>query len=497
MEIPVLPMAVMSAPSMKFTAKVTSGTGAALLAFVLIGVFSYRSAVQDDSDRGWVMHTQLVLEGIGTVISDMTDAETGQRGYLLTGEESYLQPYRRGHSQVSEDLQTIRKLTADNPVQQRNLDRLEPLIATKFEEMQDRIDIRNRKGLNAGADAVKQSPGKRLMDSIRDLTLAMKGEEDRLLQQRMAAASAASRRTKSVMIFGNALALLFLTLAGFMVQREMDARKRGQDEINRLNHDLEERVNELTVANRELDAFTHSLAHDLRAPLRHMHGFAELLREAWHEKLDDDGRHFLGKILVSSREMGALVDDLLNFSRLARVEVQPGVVNPRDLVDRARRELEPEMEGRSIAWEIGPLPGVRADPALLYQVVFNLLANAVKYTRKCAAARIEVGSLNDNGDGQVTVFIRDNGAGFDMQYADKLFRVFQRLHRAEDFEGTGVGLANVRRIVERHEGRVWAEGAVGQGATFYFSLPAASLTTFSVPIRRPNDEQARVHSAGR
>lgn len=497
MGILVQPISSMSSTQMKFTAKVTTGTGAALLAFAVIGVFSYHSAVQDDIDRGWVMHTQLVLEGISTVMGDMTDAETGQRGYILTGEEPYLQPYRRAQSQVSEDLRTIRVLTADNPVQQHNLDLLEPLITAKVAEMQGGIDIRTQQGLDAGAEAVKQSLGKRLMDSIRDLALAMKGEENRLLQQRMAAARAASRRSKSVMIFGNALALLFLALAGLMIQREMDARKRGQDEINRLNHALEQRVNELTGANRELDAFTHSLAHDLRAPLRHMHGFAEFLRAAWHEKLDDDGRHFLDKILVSSREMGALVDDLLNFSRLARVEVQPGVVNPRELVDRARRELELEMEGRSIAWEIAPLPGVRADPALLYQVLFNLLANAVKYTRKCAAARIEVGSLHANGDGQVTVFVRDNGAGFDMQYADKLFRVFQRLHRAEDFEGTGVGLANVRRIVERHGGRVWAEGVVGQGATFYFSLPAASLTTFSVPLRRLDDEQARVHSAGR
>jgi chemotaxis family two-component system sensor kinase Cph1 len=252
----------------------------------------------------------------------------------------------------------------------------------------------------------------------------------------------------------------------------------------------------LTVANRELDAFTHSLAHDLRAPLRHMHGFAELLRELWHEKLDDDGRHFLGKVLTSSREMGTLVDDLLNFSRLARVEVQAGEVNPRELVDRARQELEPEVEGRSITWEIGPLPGIRGDPALLYQVLFNLLANAVKYTRKRAAARIEVGSMDADNDGRITVFVRDNGAGFDMQYASKLFHVFQRLHQAEDFEGTGVGLANVRRIIERHGGRVWAEGAIGRGATFYFSLPTASRANSLVLLRR-QDEQARVHSAGR
>jgi light-regulated signal transduction histidine kinase (bacteriophytochrome) len=239
-----------------------------------------------------------------------------------------------------------------------------------------------------------------------------------------------------------------------------------------------------------------------------MHSFAELLRESWHDKLDDDGRRFLGKILHSSREMGTLVDDLLNFSRLARIEVQSSDVNARELVERARIELEPETVDRAITWQIGELPGVRADPALLYQALFNLLANAVKYTRRCTSARIEVGSMaGGDGDGQVTLFVRDNGAGFDMQYADKLFRVFQRLHRASDFEGTGVGLANVRRIVERNGGRVWAEGVVGQGATFYVSLPAAlaanslDSSLASNPSlassRRQDAEQARVYSAGR
>jgi signal transduction histidine kinase len=482
---------------MKFTAKIAVGSGMALLAFASIGVFSYRSAVQYDNDRGWVTHTQLVREGISTVVSDMTDAETGERGYILTGEESYLQPYQRGKSRVGEDLQAVRELTADNSVQKRNLDQMEPLVATEFKEMHDRIAVRAEQGLTAGADAVKQGVGKQLMDNIRELARAMKDEENRLLQLRMATASSASHTTKGVIIFGNSLALLFLGLAGFMIQKEMDARRRGQNEIKRLNHDLEQRVNELTMSNRELDAFTHSLAHDLRAPLRHMHGFAELLRAAWYEKFDDDGRHFLGKVLTSSREMGTLVDDLLNFSRLGRVDLQASDVDARQLVERARRELDPEMEGRSITWEIGPLPSVRADAALLYQVLFNLLANAVKYTRKSAGARIEVGSMSGEGDGQVTLFVRDNGAGFDMQYVDKLFRVFQRLHRAEDFEGTGVGLANVRRIVERHGGRVWAEGAVGQGATFYFSIPAVSLPGFSVSTRGQDAEQVRVHSAGR
>ncbi|MGC2698278.1 MAG: ATP-binding protein, partial [Candidatus Angelobacter sp.] len=218
-----------------------------------------------------------------------------------------------------------------------------------------------------------------------------------------------------------------------------------------------------------LDAFTYSLAHDLRAPLRHIHGFASILTETWNEKMDAEGQRFLGKIVKSSREMGSLVDELLDFARLGRVELQHTQVDLLKLVEEVRHQLEPDIQGRSIHWEIGALPIVAGDPALLRQVLINLLSNAVKYTRKERIAKIEVGSRN--GGSEVTVFIRDNGAGFEMQYAEKLFRVFERLHREEEFEGTGVGLANVRRIVERHGGRAWAEGEAGKGATFYFSLP--------------------------
>ena len=240
------------------------------------------------------------------------------------------------------------------------------------------------------------------------------------------------------------------------------------------------------AANQELEAFTYSAAHDLRAPLRHMHGFANFLHQAWYEKLDADGKHFLNKILTSSQEMGHLLDDLLNFSRLGRVELQREHVNVRQLVNRVRQELQPDEDGREVTWEIGDLPEIEADQSLLHQVMVNLLSNAAKYSRKSAEAHITVGSLQSHGN-SVTIFVRDNGAGFEMQYADKLFRVFQRLHRAEDFEGTGIGLAIVRRVIERHGGRVWAEGAPGQGATFYFSLPA----------KGQQSGQARIHSAGR
>lgn len=263
-------------------------------------------------------------------------------------------------------------------------------------------------------------------------------------------------------------------LIGFSkVTRDLTERKSAEERIQILNRDLQQHVADLTSANRELDAFTYSLAHDLRAPLRHIHGFANILAEDWNEKIDDEGKRFLGKIVKSSKEMGAMVDDLLNFARLGRVELQRTLVDLSHLVEEVRRQLEPDTQNRSIQWEVGDLPIVPGDPALLRQVLINLLSNAVKYTSKEQDAQIKVGSRN--GGNEVTVFVRDNGAGFDMQYAKKLFRVFQRLHRAEEFEGTGVGLANVRRIIERHGGRIWAESEPGKGATFYFSLPAREI----------------------
>jgi PAS domain S-box-containing protein len=269
------------------------------------------------------------------------------------------------------------------------------------------------------------------------------------------------------------------------INNDITARKRTDEEIQRLNRELELRIADLTAVNQELEAFTYTAAHDLRAPLRHMHGFAALLRSAWYDKLDDDGRHCLDKIAASARGLGQLLDDLLNFSRLGRVDLQLHRVHLGKLVEEIRHELGSDLNGRTVTWEVGELPEVEGDVSLLHQVLFNLIANAAKYTRKRRDARIEIGSQRDD-EGRITVFVRDNGAGFEMEYADKLFRVFQRLHKSQDFEGTGIGLAIVRRIVERHGGQAWAQGSPGEGATFYISLPT----------RRQNDGEARLHLAG-
>lgn len=264
---------------------------------------------------------------------------------------------------------------------------------------------------------------------------------------------------------------LFL-VSGWLVVALMRTSGAGVERRERALHDviaarnraLEETAARLQTANRELEAFSYSVSHDLRAPIRAMSGFSRILAEEYSDGLDDEGRRYLGLVQQNARQMGQLVDDLLAFSRLGRLAVEIQDVDPDAIVRQVLETLEPELEGRAITVDVKPMPACRADPSLLRQVYANLLANAVKFTRDCDPALVEVGWA----DG--AYYVRDNGVGFDMQYADKLFGVFQRLHRAEEYEGTGVGLAIVRRVVERHGGAAWAHSAPGQGATFFFTL---------------------------
>jgi light-regulated signal transduction histidine kinase (bacteriophytochrome) len=261
---------------------------------------------------------------------------------------------------------------------------------------------------------------------------------------------------------------------GVVAFRDITQRRADEREIRELNQDLEarvvERTAELKSANRELEAFTYSVSHDLRAPIRHISGFTKILVEKFHPCLPPEAQRHLQTIEQAAGRMGQMVDEMLKLARLGRQALSVEVTGLSSLVAEVLALLTPETEGRQVEWKIGELPPMECDPTLIRQVFQNLIGNALKYSRTRSPAVIEIGQTEK--EGAKVLFVKDNGVGFDMRYADKLFGVFQRLHLAEEFEGNGIGLATVERIIKKHGGRVWVEAELDRGATFYFTLGA-------------------------
>lgn len=407
------------------------------------------------------------------------DLETGLRGYMLTTQASFLDPFLKSRETLARESTTLHKLLSDEPDQLSKFDEIERLRGEWLA-----FADRTIKAMETGGDHLAESRaqvGKGLMDQSRRKFAELITAAETIRDQRVRSARSASRNTLltvgGVTILGGAF-LAWLARRQFI--ELASTYQTALDKANQLTATLEQRVTErtqlleersvqLTEANRELEAFAYSISHDLRAPMRHITGFSDLLRKSAGPNMSPDDNENLGIIHDTAKNAGRMVDDLLALSRIGRQQLKKTDVDMNDLVQQVIRELAPETRDRQVKWRIAPLPSAYGDASLLRLVLHNLLSNALKYSSKKSNSLVEMKATRDETN--ITYSIHDNGEGFDMQYAHKLFGVFQRLHRSEEFEGTGIGLANVRRIIIRHGGRVWAEGQLGQGATFFFSLP--------------------------
>ncbi|HWZ96271.1 MAG TPA: ATP-binding protein [Candidatus Dormibacteraeota bacterium] len=495
--------------ALKFRRRLIEGL-AFLLFILLVGVFAgARSAIQTRFTNQWVSHTQEVLAEAASVRLYRSRMHNYIWLYRASGRPDLLDRYEADRAILDASIARLRALTADNPNQQELVSNIGALIREQIDLLDQAVleaQLAARNGQPQSASPILPTESK-----LPELLDKFERTERGLLAERTANVEKNGRWALGLLLATGILGCASLLLLGYYIQREilthakieggliraqelmgtqldqqrselghaMDdlhtqilARNKAEDAMRRLNAELEERVarrtQELEESNRELESFNYSVSHDLRAPLRHMDGFSRILEEEFAPQLTRDACNYLHRIRMAAAHMSALVDDLLELSRLGRQEVKSQTISLGELLEEIKSAYEEEEKTRQIIWRISPLPRVEADPGLLRQVFANLISNALKFTRNKTPAVIEIGSRCEGTD--VIVYVKDNGAGFDPNFADKLFGVFQRLHRQDEFEGTGIGLAIVSRIIQKHGGRVWAESAPDCGATFYFSL---------------------------
>ena len=451
--------------------RIQVGFGLGLVLLAVLGVVAWNLAQRALDTAGLVAESQALLQAKQDILVEVLGLESSVRGFVISGDEAFLEPLREAVRKLPAALDSLAHAGASDaaPDWRRTVESIRNRVQFRQQLAESLVALRRAGEVEAAQRAIGAGSGQRTTDEIRSLLDPLELSSRERLRAHLAGLQRQTRFTRIAVAAGLALAVAFLLFATIQLRREFAARRRAEQAQEEANRELAQQAVRLRETNRELEAFSYSVSHDLRAPLRGVDGFSRILAEDYGPRLDDEGRRVIGIIRGETSRMGRLIDDLLNFSRAGRQLLEPTIVDMNALVREvvaAHSRLQP---GTAPEFVIADLPPAWGDRGLLRQVWANLVANALKFSAGRTPPRIELGG--GRRAGAVDYFVRDNGVGFDPKHAGKLFGVFQRLHAESEFEGTGVGLALVQRIVHRHGGSVRAEGAVGTGATFHVSLP--------------------------
>jgi len=435
--------------------------GSAIVAVLVVSAISYRGMALSGESDGWVRHTHEVIENLQDLLLEMRRAESSERGFLLSGDENSLRSYHDAVAGAEQIETSIRNLTMDNAAQQRNITILVRLAEQKIQFAESVIELRRTKGMDVAADFVRAEDGERTMDEFHGVVNEMEAEELRLLVVRDADAKRRLLQTKAILMIGTGLGLLIAAAAGWSVQREGSRR-----EI--MAEALREKVDELNRSNEELGQFAYIASHDLQEPLRMVASYTQLLSKRYKGKLDSDADEFIAFAVDGANRMQSLIQDLLAYSRVGTKGKDLRETSSEDALQLSLLNLRGAIEDSGALVTHDPLPAVLADESQLVQLFQNLVGNAIKY-KSPDVPKIHV-SATRNGGNKWTFSVRDNGLGIDPQYFDRIFVMFQRLHKREEYAGTGIGLAICKKIVERHGGSIAVESQLGQGSIFRFVL---------------------------
>jgi signal transduction histidine kinase len=472
---------------MKSVSKAASvGFSLAIVILLGSGLLSYLNLRRIGRNEALVVHTHTVLDQMHDILATLSEAESGQRSYLITGDARYLVPYAADTTEIGAGLDNLQRLTVDDPVEQERISKLRTLIAARTASLHRGISLRDKSGAEAARAYVLEGQGRREMNSIRDLFRQMDETEFGLLKQRETE-SRVSYRTALVTLWSSTVVGLVLVGAAFRIAgRELETRRRSEEALEEANNELEGRVERRTQdlnlaneslqrSNRELEQFASVASHDLQEPLRKIQAFGDRLQVRCSDQLGEQGRDYLARMQSSAARMRSLIDALLSFSRIT-TKAQPFVpVNLANVAEEVVSDLEVRVQQMEGSVEIGELPTVEADPLQMRQLFQNLVGNGLKFARpnQPPVVRVESRMLpRENGEiPRYEIAVRDNGIGFEETYLDRIFELFQRLHGRQEYEGTGMGLAICRKIVERHGGEITARSAPNEGATFLVTLP--------------------------